>query len=146
MNERSTGPTATRRNRAFDSLRGWLAHLAATGRLVETAPGIDLRFTLAGIAKRLEGKQASYFPAPGGHAVPIVSGLLGARAWIAEAMGVAPAELLATFRAAADHPLPWREVPAADAPCRQVVHRSGIDLARLLPLPVHHELDAGAYI
>jgi 2,5-furandicarboxylate decarboxylase 1 len=146
MNQPAPAPEATRRNRAFDSLRGWLAHLAATGRLVETAPGIDLRFTLAGVAKRLEGRQASYFPAPGGHAVPIVSGLLGARAWIAEAMGVAPSELLAAFRAAADQPLPWREVPAADAPCRQVVHRGAIDLAALLPLPVHHELDAGAYI
>jgi 2,5-furandicarboxylate decarboxylase 1 len=146
MNQPAPAPAATRRNRAFDSLRGWLAHLAATGRLVETVPGIDLRFTLAGVAKRLEGRQASYFPAPGGHEVPIVSGLLGARAWIAEAMGVAPAELLGAFRAAADQPLPWREVPAADAPCRQIVHRGAIDLAALLPLPVHHELDAGSYI
>src|SRR5277367_3295440 len=133
MDKAATEPAAARRNRAFDSLRGWLAHLAATGRLVETAPGVDLRFTVAGIAKRLEGRQASYFPAPGGHAVPIVSGVLATRAWIAEAMGVAPAELLARFRAAADHPLPWREVAAADAPCRQMVHRGAIDLASLLP-------------
>ena len=135
------------RNRAgFDSLRGWLAHLAATGRLVETAPGIDLRFTLAAVAKKLEGRQASYFPTPGGHAVPVVSGVLAAREWIAEAMGVAPAALLDAFRTAADNPLPWREVAAAAAPCRQIVHRSAIDLARLLPLPTHHELDAGAYV
>ncbi len=135
-----------RRNRAFDSLRGWLDHLARTERLAEIVPGVALRFQLAGIAKRLEGRQATYFPAPGGHAVPVVSGVLASRAWIAEAMGVAPAELLGRFRAAADAPLPWREVAAVDAPCRRVVHRAGIDLERLLPLPVHHELDAGAYI
>jgi len=139
-------PPAARRNRAFDSLRGWLGHLARTDRLVEIAPGIDLKFTLAAVAKRLEGRQASWFPTPGGHAVPVVSGVLASRAWIAEAMGVAPGELLARFRAAADRPVPWREVAAGDAPCRQVAHRDGIDLAALLPLPTHHEFDAGAYI
>ena len=140
-----TPPTA-RRNRAFDSLRGWLGHLARTDRLAEIAPGIDLRFTLAAIAKRLEGRQASFFPTPGGHAMPVVSGVLATRAWIAEAMGVAPNEVLAHFRAAAEAPLPWREVGAAEAACRQVVHRAPFDLEKLLPLPVHHELDAGAYI
>ena len=100
-----TPPTA-RRNRAFDSLRGWLGHLARTDRLAEIAPGIDLRFTLAAIAKRLEGRQASFFPTPGGHAMPVVSGVLATRAWIAEAMGVAPNEVLANFRAADEAPLP----------------------------------------
>ncbi|MBV8166539.1 MAG: UbiD family decarboxylase [Alphaproteobacteria bacterium] len=137
---------STRRNRPADSLRDWLAHLARTGRMVETAPGLDLKFTVAAIAKRLEGRQATYFPSPGGHAVPVVSGVLGARAWIAEAMGIAPAALLDRYRAAADKPLPWREVVAGDAACQQVTHRSAIDLQTLLPLPTHHELDAGAYI
>src|SRR5581483_7380305 len=70
----------------------------------------------------------------------------GARAWIAEALGVAPSELLEAYRAAADNPLPWRELPAAAAPCRQVVAAAPLDLGALLPLPTHHALDAGAYI
>src|SRR5258706_852569 len=135
-----------RRNRPADSLRDWLAHLARTGRMVETAPGLDLKFTVAAIAKRLEGQQATYFPSPGGHAVPVVSGVLGARAWIAEAMGIEEGALLARYRDAADKPLPWREVAAGSAACQQVTHRDAIDLEKLLPLPTHHELDAGAYI
>src|SRR5258708_21999113 len=115
-----TPPTA-RRNRAFDSLRGWLAHLARTDRLAEIAPDVDLRFTLAAIAKRLEGRQASFFPTPRGHTMPVVSGVLATRAWLAAAMGGAPGAVLGHFRAAAEAPLAWREVAAGAAPCRQVV-------------------------
>ncbi|HBZ05665.1 MAG TPA: UbiD family decarboxylase, partial [Massilia sp.] len=66
-------------------------------------------------------------------------------AWIAEAMGVEQAGLLAAFRHAADHPLPWREVEAGSAPCQQVVHND-IDLHALLPIPTHSEHDNGPYI
>ncbi len=44
------------------SLRGWLRHLAATERIA-----------VAAIAKRLDGRQATQFPRPGGHEVPVVS-------------------------------------------------------------------------
>ncbi|MDQ1667222.1 MAG: 2,5-furandicarboxylate decarboxylase 1, partial [Actinomycetota bacterium] len=47
-----------------------------------TKPGVDLRFGVAGVANRLDGVSASLFPAPGGHNVPIVSGLLSQRSWM----------------------------------------------------------------
>lgn len=129
------------------SLRAWLRHLAQTDRLAALRPGVKLEHELAAIAKRLDGRQAAYFPQPGGHAIPVVSGFMSRRSWIAEAMGVPEAQLLQRFRAAADRPLPWREV--ADAPAQQQVHRfegSGADIRRLLPIPVHSEHDHGAYI
>ena len=129
----------------FPTLRMWLRHLAATGRMAEIAPNVGLRFELAAIAKKLEGKQAMLFPAPDGHPLPVVSGVLAARTWMAEAMGVPPGELLARFRRAADAPLPSHEVPRAEAPCQEVMVND-IDLAGLLPLPTHNELDAGPYI
>src|SRR5215472_1315747 len=61
------------------SLRDWLDHLAARGRLAVLPAGVDLRFTLAAIAKRLDGTRASLFPRPGGHPMPIVSGLVSDR-------------------------------------------------------------------
>lgn len=125
------------------SLRAWLDRLAGSGRLAIARPGVDLRFQLAAIANRLDGRQASFFPSPGGHPVPVVSGLTSDRNWMAEAMGVPPADLLDRFRHAAEHPLPWREIEAA--PVQQVIHRE-VDLARLLPLPTHNELDSGPYI
>jgi 2,5-furandicarboxylate decarboxylase 1 len=124
-------------------LRGWLDHLAAHGRLAIIRPGMGLRFELAAIAKRLDGEKATFFPRPGDHPIPIVSGLLGARAWVADAMGVESGEVLRHFSAAAANPLPWREVPTA--PLREVIHDE-VNLGRLLPIPTHNELDSGPYI
>jgi 2,5-furandicarboxylate decarboxylase 1 len=125
------------------TLRDWLDHLEARDRLKVLNPGIGLRFELAAIAKRLDGRRATLFPKPGGHPIPVVSGLISDRAWMAEAMAVEPAELLARFEDAALHPLPWQEVKSA--PAQEVVHRE-IDLVKLLPLPTHNEHDSGPYI
>jgi 2,5-furandicarboxylate decarboxylase 1 len=132
-------------------LRQWLAHLQETGRLAVIREGVPLKHRLAAIAKRLDGTQAAYFPKPDDHAIPVVSGFVSRRAWIAEAMGVEQAELLGAFRQAVEHPLPWREVDAGSAPCQQVVHRFGeageaSDLHALLPIPTHSEHDNGPYI
>ncbi|PPR17491.1 MAG: hypothetical protein CFH40_02620, partial [Alphaproteobacteria bacterium MarineAlpha10_Bin3] len=98
----------TRPNAPFASLRGWLDRLNETGRLARIKPGAPLEFTLAAIAKRQDGRQATLFPRPGGHDLSIVSGIVAARPWIAEAMGVDEADMVARFRDAVENPLPWR--------------------------------------
>jgi 2,5-furandicarboxylate decarboxylase 1 len=130
---------------AVRDLRQWLEYLGATGRLAVIRDNVPLKHRLAAIAKRLDGKQAAFFPKPGGHAIPVISGFMSRRAWIAEAMGIQQSELLATFRHAAENPLPWREVSGGEAACQQVVHRD-IDLHALLPVPTHSEHDNGPYI
>ena len=130
---------------ATRDLRTWLKRLADTGRLAVMRDNVPLKHHLAAIAKRLDGQRAAYFPKPGGHKIPVVSGFMATRAWIAEAMGVKQSELLETFRHAAEHPLPWVEVPHEQAPCQQVVH-TDIDMQRLLPVPTHSEHDNGPYI
>ncbi|HXF47187.1 MAG TPA: UbiD family decarboxylase [Burkholderiaceae bacterium] len=135
--------------RPFTSLRAWLRHLAASERLAVARSGVNLKHELAAIAKRLDGKQAVLFPQPGGHAMPVVSGFMSQRAWIAEAMGVPPSELLARFREACEAPTPWREVQAPQAACQRVVHdfhARPLDIAQLLPVPTHSEHDSGPYI
>jgi 2,5-furandicarboxylate decarboxylase 1 len=128
---------------AIRDLRQWLERLDTTGRLAVIRDNVPLKHTLAAIAKRLDGKQAAFFPKPDGHAMPVISGFMSRRAWIAEAMGVQQSELLATFRHAAENPVPWQEVGAGV--CQQVVHRD-IDLHALLPIPTHSEHDNGPYI
>lgn len=113
------------------SLRGWLVHLQTGGRLALAEPGVALRFDLAGIANRLDGTQATVFPAPGGHDIAVVSGLLSQRAWMAEAAGVEQGELISAFERACRNPVPWAE--ASDAACQQAVERD-VDLGRL-PIP-----------
>jgi len=137
-------PTAPEPAAPCRSLRDWLDRLAATGRLAVARPGIALEFQLAAVANRLDGRQASFFPRPGGHPVPVVSGLTSDRGWMAEAMGVPPSGLLRRFQDAAANPLPCREV--TEAPVQEVVHTEGLDLRRLLPLPTHNEHDSGPYI
>ncbi len=125
------------------SLRDWLDHLAAHDRLAVIRPGVALRHELAAISKRLDGERATFFPRPGGHDITVVSGLLGDRAWIADAMGVAGSEVLGRFAHAAANPLPWREV--SDAPVQDVEH-APVDLLAQLPIPTHNELDSGPYV
>ncbi|HEY2022910.1 UbiD family decarboxylase [Paraburkholderia sp.] len=151
MNARDAARNGTLQGRpaaqdAAPTLRHWLERLSATGRLATIARPVALEHELAAIAKRLDGQQAAVFLAPGGHAVPVVSGFMSKRAWIAEAMGVPEAGLLARFREAAEHPLPCKEVDRAEAVCQQVVHSEGIDLHALLPIPTHSEHDNGPYI
>lgn len=126
------------------SLRGWLDHLAAKDRLAVAQPGLALRFGLAAVASRLDGRQAVLFPSPGGHAIPVVCGIVADRHWIADAMGVPPEHAHKRYQQAVQQPLPCELV--MQAPAQQVVHRGPIDLAALLPAPVHNEHDGGAYI
>lgn len=139
----ATAGAGSNRPQPVTTLRGWLDHLAARDRLAIIQSGISLEFQLAAISKRLDGKKATLFPHPDGHAIPVISGLVSDRQWIAEAMGVEPKDVLSRFQDAALNPLPWKEVN--DAPAQQVVHRD-VDLYKQLPLPVHNEHDNGAYI
>lgn len=140
---RALAATAGGNRQPFTTLRDWLAHLAATGRLAVTRPGVSLRHEVAAIAKVLDGHKATLFPQPGGHLLPIVSGLVSARQWIAEAMGVEHGEMLARFEHAAAHPLACTVVDRA--PVHEMIEHSP-DLLRDLPIPTHNEHDSGPYI
>lgn len=129
--------------RPIATLREWLDYLAARDRLMIAKPGIDLRFELAAISKRLDGEKAVLFPHPSHHAVPVVSNLVSDRGWLADAMGVPSSRLLQNFQRASSEPLPWKEVKSA--PVQEIVHRE-VDLAQILPLPTHNEYDSGPYV
>ena len=128
------------------TLRGWLDRLEASGRLARARPGIPLRFTLAALAKRRDGRQATLFPEPDRrHRIPVVSGLVSVRSWIAEALGTDEAGLLDRYQRAIESPLPCEEVERAAAPAQEEVIRE-VDLERDLPIPTHNEHDSGPYI
>lgn len=128
------------------SLRQWLDRLSARGDLAIARDGLKLRHEIAAVAKKLDGKQATFFPDPdGAHAIPVVSGIVSDRGWMAEALGVEQDALLAHFQHAARHPIACEEVPQAQAPAQEVVHTE-VDLLRQLPIPTHNEHDSGAYI
>ena len=135
--------SGSNRPQPITTLRDWLDYLAASDRLVVIRPEMSLRFELAAIAKRFDGYKATLFPRPGGHPMPVISGLVSDREWIAEAMGVENSEVLTRFQEAALKPLPWKEV--TNAPVQTIVYRD-VDLSQQLPLPTHNEHDSGPYI
>jgi 2,5-furandicarboxylate decarboxylase 1 len=127
------------------TLRSWLRHLAETDRMVVARPGVSLTHQLAAIGKQMDASKAVLFPEPSGHKMPVVTGFMSRREWIAEAMQVEESELLNAYRKAADNPLPWQEIDQASAPCQAVIHRE-VDMRTILPVPTHSEHDSGPYI
>ena len=136
---------ALRKNRTCPgiTLREWLDYLEQSNQLSVAHPRVKLKHELAAIGKRLDGERACLFPQPGGHAIPVVTGLLSHREWIADAVGVSTKELLGVYQSALRNPLPCQTVE--NAPVQEVVHAT-IDLTKQLPIPTHNEHDAGPYL
>ena len=126
-------------------MREWLKYLQSTDRLAIARNNVPLKHHLAAISKKLDGKKAVFFPSPDGHSIPVVSGFMSRREWIAEALGVSNSDLLKAFRQAVENPIPWLEVAKENAPCQQAT-LSEIDLQRHLPIPTHSEHDNGPYL
>ena len=143
MQNNSTSHLTSTEEPVGADLRRWLDFLQERKHLSVIKPGVDLRFGVAGIANRLDGTTASLFMEPGGHEIPIVSGLLSNREWMAQAMGVPENEMIERFQHASKNPLSWKEI--SEPPCQEVIHKD-VDLFKLLPIPVHNELDSGPYI
>jgi len=123
------------------SLRPWLARLAASGRLVEIAGEVDPAAGLAAqlIAHRSEPVRIARVR---GSTLPVVANLLAGRSLIADALGVAEPELGRRLTRAIDAPLEPRVV--ADGPC-QALAEEHPDLAQL-PIPRWFEHEGGPYI
>jgi 2,5-furandicarboxylate decarboxylase 1 len=130
----------------MNNLRDWLNHLAQTDRLQVFKSGMNVRFEIMEWMQKIEGKKACFFPAPSGYDIPIASSILGQRHWAAEAMNIAPQDLLSHFQNALHHPLPWQVVSQEKAPVHEVIHDKNIDIKKLLPIVTHNEKDAGPYI
>lgn len=128
----------------YTSLRAWLSALEEKGYLRRISKAVDLRFELAALGKKADGKYPLYFERPGNSSMPVVTGIASTRELFAKAMGVATNEVVERFAQAQANPLDCRMVGAEDAPVKEV--RTGKADLNTLPIPVHHERDAGSYI
>ncbi len=126
------------------SLRTWLSELDAKGFLRRIAKPVDLKFELAALGKKADGKYPLYFEKPSGSSMPVVTGIASSREFFGLALGVTRDEVAERFARAQANPGEWRMVPASDAPVKEIV-TDRVDLGTL-PVPIHHEKDAGPYI
>jgi len=124
-------------------LRRFVEELRQAGELEVRSGSVEL----AAIAQQLEGNaKAVLFECAGKEGAQLAGNVMGGRARLAQAFGVAPdkllAEVLRRLRASAQ----VVEVPREVAPAQQVVLTG--DQADLTALPVHlqHGMDGGPYV
>src|ERR687886_2082713 len=129
-----------------DTLRTWLDHLQQTDRLAVINRQVSLDFELAAVAKHLDGKKAAYFTDVEGHQIPVVAGVASTRQMFAEACETTNYELIQKLSEAVENPRPYSGVDKSEATVKENVFLEDIDLMKMLPMPVHHEEDAGNYV
>lgn len=128
-----------------NSLRNWLAYLADEGKLVNVSREVKLKYEMAAVIKKLDGKAAVKFKNPAGYDIPVVSGLVYNRDMLAKALGTTKNDLVRKFSKCQKHPLKCKIISQREAPVMENVLTKDLDLMKF-PIPVHHEKDAGAYI
>ncbi len=125
-------------------LKAWLAHLEESGRLERVAHSVSLRYELAALSQKADGRAALLFEKTDGAPMPVVANIACQRSWYADTMGVAPEQLLREVQRRQEVKIAPRLAP--DAPFLHNVVTRGFDVRKLLPLPTYHELDGGPYI
>lgn len=128
------------------SFRQWLTFLEEKGLLKQVSRQVDLEYELAAVGKRADGLHAVRFTNVKGHKMPVVTGVAGSRDMLAAALNTTVNDLVPKFARAVEKPTPCMVVADCEVPWKEVAAREGIDLAALLPAPVHHKRDAGRYI
>jgi len=126
------------------SMRQWLDLLAQENLLKTVDRTVSLRYELAAIGKKCDGRWAVRFNHPENFSIPVVAGFAGSRALLAKAMGVPAARASEHFAWAQANPAPCELVESQSAPVKEVICPQ-VDLDSL-PIPLHHEKDGGRYI
>ncbi|MFF2498882.1 UbiD family decarboxylase [Peribacillus sp. NPDC058075] len=128
------------------TFRTWLTHLQTTGRLATIDKNVSLEYEVAAIAKKLDGKKATYFTSVEDYQVPVVSGICSTREDFAEALETDQYGVISKFTEAVASPVPCRALNKQQAPIKENIILENIDLMKMFPIPVHHEKDSGNYI
>jgi 2,5-furandicarboxylate decarboxylase 1 len=128
------------------TFRTWLAHLQTTGRLATIDKNVSLEYEVAAIAKKLDGKKATYFTSVEDYEIPVVSGICSTREDFAEALETDQYNVITKFTEAVSAPEACLLVNEKEAPVKENIILENIDLMKMFPIPVHHEKDSGNYI
>lgn len=125
-------------------LKSWLAHLEERGSLKRVSRSVSLRHELAALSQKADGQTALLFEQTDGAPMPVAANIACRRDWYADALGVAPGELLREVQRRQEIKIRPNEI--ADAPFLRNIITKNIDVRKILPLPTYHELDGGPYI
>src|SRR6516164_2165236 len=126
------------------SMRSFLTALASCWKLHRVTRPVDPRFEIASVLSLRKHGPAQLFEQVNNHSIAVVGNLLNSRDRIAQALGIARPDLHEFCLAALRNPIPPAMVH--EGPAQAVEHRTDIDLARLLPVPIWFEREARPYI
>src|SRR5258708_25379836 len=126
------------------SMRGLISALDRAGELRRVKRKIDPRFELGAVLSLRDRGQAHLFEHTGDAGIPVIGNLLTTRARFAQGLGISPDALDGRCLDALAKPI--SPIIAGRAPVQAVVHHTGIDLARLLPVPTWFERESAPYI
>lgn len=158
MNESQPQADATRMTAAnITDLRTALDFLAKRpGQLVSTKVEVDPCLELAGVYRRVGSGTPTAPPTQVGPAMlfenvrgsrtKVVAGVLASRERTALLLGTSKERLVFDLLRALERPVAPVVVPAAGAPCQEVVIRPPLDMRDVIPPLISTEKDAGPYL
>ena len=147
-------PSATAPFLDIVDLRSALQYLESIpGQLLTINKPVDPYCELAGVYKKIGAGTPVVPPTrPGpavlfenvkGYDIPVVAGMLATRERAALLMGSTMERLPRDLLEAVKNPIPPMMVPQDQAPCQEVIHKSPLDIMKILPVPTVTALDAG---
>ena len=124
--------------------RAALRRMAERGRVKTYAGAVDPHLEIASILKQQDGREAIFFNNVKNSTMPVVGNILACQENCEAAFGVDYRQIR-TFVARA---LGAPKTPQllAKGPAQEVIHTSGIDIGKMLPVLQHTPADAGRYI
>lgn len=129
----------------FESLGAFVDHLRAQGKLVEIDDELSPDYEVAAAVRLIDQRlgKAVLCRAVRGSRMPLVANILARRDLLQLAFA-SPNDPTEEYLRRIGGSLPPQVVRAA--PAQEVVHDGDFDVAKLLPLLLHHEKDAARYI
>lgn len=126
------------------SLRYYLDALIKKNRLARIEKEVDPKYEMAAILKKTKGRQPILFEDVKGYKMPVVGGICGNRAHIADLLGANEKKIYMAYIQALGNPLPI--LNCGHAPCQENKITGNIELDKIFPIITSNEKDAGAFI
>ncbi|MBI3078684.1 MAG: UbiD family decarboxylase [Deltaproteobacteria bacterium] len=110
---------------------------------------VDPRLELTGVISKLEDQgryPAVHFERVKGSKIPVMCNVMAAYERLALSLETDLEHMVEEYARREASPIPMKEIPAKNAPVREVILTGSDAQLALLPIPVHNELDSAPYI
>jgi 2,5-furandicarboxylate decarboxylase 1 len=127
-------------------LKSFIKALEERKELARIKKPVSTKFEIGSLARKseIQNGPALLFENPKGYEIPVVVGILSTVERIALGIGVSKEQFIEKIANAMENPIKPRLTKYS--PVKDKVFEENIDLLKLLPIPIHSELDGGPFI